>query len=82
MKYRARSPERGLLLGFGRLPEHKFPLGVDALWKVIGETGTAPAPAGPDADQPGNPCQTRRGRLSRKKPATKLAGWTLGDPSR
>jgi DNA-binding transcriptional MocR family regulator len=27
----ARSPDRGLLLGFGRLPNHKIPAAVDAL---------------------------------------------------
>ena len=31
----ARSPDRGLLLGFGRLPEHKIPQAVDALWSVL-----------------------------------------------
>ena len=35
----ARSPDRGLLLGFGRLPDHKIPLAVDALWSVLSETG-------------------------------------------
>jgi GntR family transcriptional regulator / MocR family aminotransferase len=40
----ARSPERGLLLGFGRLPDHKIPLAVDALWSVLIETGAAPSP--------------------------------------
>ena len=43
----ARSPDRGLLLGFGRLPEHKIPLAVDALWSVLNETGTAPSPGRP-----------------------------------
>ena len=40
----ARSPERGLLLGFGRLPEHKIPPAVDALWTILNETGVAPSP--------------------------------------
>jgi GntR family transcriptional regulator / MocR family aminotransferase len=31
----ARSPDRGLLVGFGRLPEHKIPAAVDALWSVL-----------------------------------------------
>lgn len=43
----ARSPDRGLLLGFGRLPDHKIPLAVDALWSVLQETGTAPSPGRP-----------------------------------
>jgi len=40
----ARSPDRGLLLGFGRLPEHKIPLAVDALWSVLAQTGAASGP--------------------------------------
>ena len=40
----ARSSDRGLLLGFGRLAEHKIPLAVDALWTVLNETGAAPSP--------------------------------------
>jgi hypothetical protein len=43
----ARSPDRGLLLGFGRLPEHKIPLAVDALWSVLTEAGAAPSPGRP-----------------------------------
>ena len=43
----ARSPERGLLLGFGRLPDHKIPFAVDALWSVLKETGAAPSPDRP-----------------------------------
>jgi GntR family transcriptional regulator / MocR family aminotransferase len=39
----ARSPDRGLLLGFGRLPEHKIPLAVDALWTVLNENGAVPS---------------------------------------
>ena len=37
----ARSPDRGLLLGFGRLPEHKIPPAVDALWTVLTQSGAA-----------------------------------------
>ena len=40
----ARFPDRGLLLGFGRLPDHKIPSAVDALWTVLKETGTGPSP--------------------------------------
>jgi GntR family transcriptional regulator / MocR family aminotransferase len=36
-----RSADRGLLLGFGRLPEHKILPAVDALWTVLNETGAA-----------------------------------------
>jgi GntR family transcriptional regulator / MocR family aminotransferase len=43
----ARFPDRGLLLGFGRLPDHKIPSAVDALWTVLKETGTAPSPGRP-----------------------------------
>jgi DNA-binding transcriptional MocR family regulator len=31
----ARSPDRGLLLGFGRLPNHKIPAAVDALCATL-----------------------------------------------
>jgi GntR family transcriptional regulator/MocR family aminotransferase len=41
----ARSPDRGLLLGFGRLPEHKIPPAVDALWSVLSQTGAASSPS-------------------------------------
>jgi GntR family transcriptional regulator/MocR family aminotransferase len=40
----ARSPDRGLLLGFGRLPDHKIPLAVDALWAVLSEAGVTSGP--------------------------------------
>ena len=40
----ARSPDRGLLLGFGRLQEHKIAPAVDALWSVLSEAGAAPRP--------------------------------------
>lgn len=40
----AQSPDRGLLLGFGRLTEHKIPLAFDALSTVLNETGAAPSP--------------------------------------
>jgi GntR family transcriptional regulator/MocR family aminotransferase len=40
----AASPERGLLLGFGRLPEHRVPGAVRALRAVLAEAGAA-APA-------------------------------------
>jgi len=43
----ARSPDRGLLLGFGRLPDHKIPLAVDTLWSVLSESGAAPSPGRP-----------------------------------
>jgi GntR family transcriptional regulator/MocR family aminotransferase len=43
----ARFPDRGLLLGFGRLPDHKISSAVDALWTVLKETGTAPSPGRP-----------------------------------
>jgi GntR family transcriptional regulator/MocR family aminotransferase len=43
----ARFPDRGLLLGFGRLPDHKIPSAVDALWTVLKETGTVPNPGRP-----------------------------------
>jgi DNA-binding transcriptional MocR family regulator len=43
----ARSPDRGLLLGFGRLPEHKIPPAVDALWSVLNEAGATPSPGRP-----------------------------------
>jgi GntR family transcriptional regulator / MocR family aminotransferase len=33
------SPERGLLAGFGRLPEHKIPAAVDALWPLLRPSG-------------------------------------------
>jgi len=36
----ARSEDRGLLLGFGRLPEHKIPSAVDALWSVLTQAGS------------------------------------------
>jgi GntR family transcriptional regulator/MocR family aminotransferase len=36
--------QRGLLLGFGRLPEHNIRGAVDALWSVLGEAGVAPTP--------------------------------------
>jgi GntR family transcriptional regulator / MocR family aminotransferase len=39
--------DRGLLLGFGRLPEHKIPLAVDALWSVLNEAGATPSPGRP-----------------------------------
>ena len=40
----ARSPDRGLLLGFGRLPNHKIPAAVDALWSVL-RPGAASTPS-------------------------------------
>jgi DNA-binding transcriptional MocR family regulator len=40
----ARSPDRGLLLGFGRLPNHKIPAAVDALWSVLSQAGAASTP--------------------------------------
>jgi GntR family transcriptional regulator / MocR family aminotransferase len=43
--YLARSPDRGLLLGFGRLPDHKIPAAVDALWSVLSQTGAAAIPS-------------------------------------
>jgi hypothetical protein len=53
----ARSPDRGLLLGFGRLPGHKVPAAVDALWSVLSQAGAASTPAAARhvADQPGDP---------------------------
>jgi hypothetical protein len=53
----ARSPDRRLLLGFGRLPDHKIPAAVDALWSVLSQAGAAsiPAAARHVADQPGDP---------------------------
>jgi GntR family transcriptional regulator / MocR family aminotransferase len=41
----ARSPDRGLLLGFGRLPNHKIPAAVDALWSVLSQAGAASTPS-------------------------------------
>lgn len=41
----ARSPDRGLLLGFGRLPDHKIPAAVDALWSVLSQAGAASTPS-------------------------------------
>jgi hypothetical protein len=50
-------PDRRLLLGFGRLPDHKIPAAVDALWSVLSQAGAAsiPAAARHVADQPGDP---------------------------
>jgi len=50
-------PDRGLLLGFGRLPDHKIPAAVDALWSVLSQAGAASTPAAARhvADQPGDP---------------------------
>jgi GntR family transcriptional regulator / MocR family aminotransferase len=39
----ARSDARGLLLGFGRLPEHKIAPAVDALWQVLDGAPSGPA---------------------------------------
>jgi GntR family transcriptional regulator / MocR family aminotransferase len=41
----ARSPDPGLLLGVGRLPEHKIPLAVDALCSVLTQIGAASSPS-------------------------------------
>jgi hypothetical protein len=33
------------MLGFGRLPDHKIPAAVDALWLVLSQTGAASTPS-------------------------------------
>ena len=38
----AQSPERGLLAGFGRLPEHKIHPAADALSSLLSQAGAAP----------------------------------------
>jgi len=41
----APSPDQGLLLGFGRLAEHRIPGAARALATALTETGAVPGPA-------------------------------------